>query len=751
MRRSLLLALSPLLVLAACGGEGKTENTAPEVSITGAADVVLGETVTLSAVATDAEGDALTYAWSLTTAPSGSALTVDATTAELGVTPDVLGDYTFTVTVSDGSLEASASASLAALPPPTIDGEFTVTVISAVDGAPIAGAFVEVSQGGPTATTDASGQATLTDASLSGQTTVSIGAPSLTVDVDHDFNAGTADIQRPAYRGVTLLGINRAAFTVPLKPTDSALQAAPKGVVRGTIDYSIFDRLPAIEPFLSFDMGATTSSQIRAVLIAPVVTGDPADFDVRDLLGRPPTLAAPLPGNLTTDDLFLNGSAALLGVPVTGDDPLMNFVVDAPVGQTRFFVLGVLVDIDALAVVPLLSGGGVDSAALFGSMAFTTLFVATLDLDVAAGDNDLAAPIADTDLTMVAEVPATITFADSTGPWALNPTTDVALRKAVVVPDTTATLTGPGLLADPRVAANLPTSTRVEIMDAQGNPQTPRQFVDLAVPGDTGAPTTDVPYSLAVAVVHDGAGMIPLGLTFTRVADLERGEAVFALPTFTGELANAPIEALVLTTRGMWPSAVDAGYELLSGLHSSRVPLTAGGTVAALAPRPFPVLDPVLDAGLRVRVQVERSDPSTTVVDSARAYLSFLENPPGSLVLSDFLGVSLDPSAAELSHATLANRTWIQVDDGQGGLNWTPRYDTLWDVYGPAGTLQGPLPDPAQTALVDAFLGNGNNEIRLRVRAESFASPLDLERWSGERLLEGPSEATADDFLFVLP
>ena len=43
------------------------------------------------------------------------------------------------------------------------------------------------------------------------------------------------------------------------------------------------------------------------------------------------------------------------------------------------------------------------------------------------------------------------------------------------------------------------------------------------------------------------------------------------------------------------------------------------------------------------------------------------------------------------------------------------------------------------------------DEVRVRLRVERYASPLDLERWSGERLQAGPTEASADAFLFYVP
>ena len=74
----------------------------------------LGETVLLDGQAsTDPDNGpaALSFQWSVAARPTGSALTnaqiSDATTAQAAFTPDVIGDYTLRLTVSDGALSAS--------------------------------------------------------------------------------------------------------------------------------------------------------------------------------------------------------------------------------------------------------------------------------------------------------------------------------------------------------------------------------------------------------------------------------------------------------------------------------------------------------------------------------------------------------------------------------------------------------------------------------------------------------------------
>jgi len=92
---------------------GMTVNTAP-VAVAGSnRNVITGNPAQLDGSnSTDAEGDPLTYSWTLTSAPMNStAMLIDPMTATPSITPDLDGAYVIELVVNDGMLD-SAPASI---------------------------------------------------------------------------------------------------------------------------------------------------------------------------------------------------------------------------------------------------------------------------------------------------------------------------------------------------------------------------------------------------------------------------------------------------------------------------------------------------------------------------------------------------------------------------------------------------------------------------------------------------------------
>ncbi len=78
-------------------------NVAPTVDAGADQAVTVGAPATVTAAAEDPNGDPVTFAWTITSRPTGSTAALSATnTASVSITPDVAGEYVLQVTVSDG-------------------------------------------------------------------------------------------------------------------------------------------------------------------------------------------------------------------------------------------------------------------------------------------------------------------------------------------------------------------------------------------------------------------------------------------------------------------------------------------------------------------------------------------------------------------------------------------------------------------------------------------------------------------------
>lgn len=122
LKSSLVLFLTalvfPALVLTGCGGGGGSTpnpapgNTAPVANAGVDQSVATGSTVTLNGGASaDADGDPLTYNWTLTTKPSGSNAVLSSTTAvNPTFTADLDGSYVVSLVVNDGTVNSAADS-----------------------------------------------------------------------------------------------------------------------------------------------------------------------------------------------------------------------------------------------------------------------------------------------------------------------------------------------------------------------------------------------------------------------------------------------------------------------------------------------------------------------------------------------------------------------------------------------------------------------------------------------------------------
>ena len=107
-----VFALASLSLFTACGGGNSstgTTNNAPVANAGTPQSVVVDSLVTLNGSASsDANGDALTYNWSLTSKPTGSSSALSKATSALPTfTADIAGIYVASLVVNDGQLNSN--------------------------------------------------------------------------------------------------------------------------------------------------------------------------------------------------------------------------------------------------------------------------------------------------------------------------------------------------------------------------------------------------------------------------------------------------------------------------------------------------------------------------------------------------------------------------------------------------------------------------------------------------------------------
>jgi hypothetical protein len=86
-------------------------NAAPVANAGSSQTVTAGTLVTLTgAASTDANGDALTYKWTLTTRPSGSSAALSSTSVvSPTISVDIVGTYVASLIVNDGKIDSTVA------------------------------------------------------------------------------------------------------------------------------------------------------------------------------------------------------------------------------------------------------------------------------------------------------------------------------------------------------------------------------------------------------------------------------------------------------------------------------------------------------------------------------------------------------------------------------------------------------------------------------------------------------------------
>ena len=111
-----------IIILSACGGGGSddssssdndnntTTNTAPVASAGIDLAVAVNQLVNLSAAnSSDADGDSLSYQWTINSLPDGSTITLsDNSISKPNFIADIAGEYEFSLVVNDGTVDSSA-------------------------------------------------------------------------------------------------------------------------------------------------------------------------------------------------------------------------------------------------------------------------------------------------------------------------------------------------------------------------------------------------------------------------------------------------------------------------------------------------------------------------------------------------------------------------------------------------------------------------------------------------------------------
>ena len=312
-------------ILAGCGGGGGTDpNVAPTASAGAAQSVLVGALVSLDGSASaDPEKAALSYSWTLSSRPAGSAAALTGpTTARPTLSPDVEGSYVLALTVHDGQVaSAPSTVTVTALPTSTLQiqadmseplaGSVQFTLSGPTAGAPVSW-YVDLMQIGSArpATSVTWNSAGATNGTHLVTARVQVSA-SNSVEIRRTVSVANSPI---SFLSVTLPSFARPPFNVDVRVASLAASIAS---VSATLDGAPWGTLnsPSSSPdtySFTFQVGSVASGSHTMVVTAIDQAGNSLQRTIPLDVSNPPglVLAGPLDGAIVHGSLAVSGTTS---------------------------------------------------------------------------------------------------------------------------------------------------------------------------------------------------------------------------------------------------------------------------------------------------------------------------------------------------------------------------------------------------------------------------------------------------------